>query len=81
MLSIDWVLEQTLVFIIMGVFFVGGMLVVMIIGSYKATLLFRIDRRTNKTPNAIVLHLNKQGVLTYANPAFKRLVYELKKYI
>lgn len=79
MLSIDWVLEQTLVFIIMGVLFIAGMLAVMILGCYRATLLIKIDRRVSKTPNAIVLHLNKQGKVLYANPAFKRLEYELEK--
>ena len=79
MLSIDWVLDQTLTFFIMGLFFIAGILAVMVMGSYKATLLIRIDRRTSKTPNAIVMHLNKHGVVTYANPAFKRLEYELEK--
>ena len=79
MLSIDWVLDQTLVFIIMGVIFISGMLGVMVLGCYKATLLIRIDRRVSKTPNAIVLRLSKQGKVMYANPAFRRLEYELEK--
>ena len=79
MLSIDWVLSQTLVFIIMGVIFIAGMLAVMIVGCYKATLLIRIDRRISRTPNAIVLRLDQNGNLLYANPAFKRLEYNLDK--
>ena len=79
MLSIDWVLEQTLIFIAMGVLFIIGMLTIMIVGCYKATLLIRIDRRTSKTPNSIVLHMNKHGDVVYANPTFKRLEYELDK--
>ena len=79
MLSIDWILNQTLVFIVMGILFIAGMLGLMILGCYKATLLIRIDRRTSRTPNAIILHLNKQGKVLYSNPAFKRLEYELEK--
>lgn len=78
-LSIDWVLTQSIIFIVVGICFFIAMLVVMIIGCYKATLLLRVDRRTSKTPNAIVVRLTKDGEIIFANPAFKRLEYELDK--
>ena len=78
-LSIDWVLTQSIIFIVVGICFFIAMLVVMIIGCYKATLLLRVDKRASKTPNAIVIRLTKDGEVIFANMAFKRLEYELDK--
>ena len=78
-LSIDWVLSQSITFIIIGIIFFIAMLVVIIIGCYKATLLLRIDRRASKTPNSIVIRLDKNGDVIFANSTFKRLEYELDK--
>ena len=78
-LSIEWVMTQSIIFIVVGIIFVIMMLGLMILGSYKSVLLLRVDRRASRTPNAIVIRLDKKGDLMYANPTFKRLEYELDK--
>ena len=78
-ISIDWVVNQTIIFIVVGVILVVAMLVLIIMGCYRGSMLVRIDRRNTKTPNSIVIRTDKEGNIIYANPAFKKLEYEIDK--
>ncbi len=76
--SVQWVLVQALIFFGVGVLILIALLVIIILGVRKASVLLRVDRHSVQTNHAIILRVKKDGKLIYANPTFKRL-FDLKQ--
>jgi len=76
--SIDWVLDQAVSFYIIGVVLFVAMLVILILGCRKASVLLRVDRHAVNTSHSIIIRVRKDGKIIFTNTTFKKM-FNMKK--
>lgn len=75
-MSVDWVLQQAIVFFVVGIVLVVIIVGILILGCYNASKLLRVDRRSLSTPNSIVVRAKRNGQIIFTNVAFKKLMFK-----
>lgn len=77
-LCIDWILQQALVFYIIGIVLLILMLVILILGCRTASKLLRVDRYGLEKNKAIVIRIDLKGNVIFTNRTFKQ-IFGIKK--
>lgn len=72
--SIEWVIAQAVSFYVIGVLILTAILVIVILGCRKASILLRINKRAVDSNNAIVIRAKKNGDVIFVNRIFKKIV-------
>lgn len=76
--SINWILIQAVIFYFIGVLFAIAMILILVFGCRKASVMLRVDRHAVETTNAIIIRVKKDGKIIFANTTFKKL-FNLKE--
>lgn len=76
--SINWVKIQAITFYSIGVLMLIIMVVILILGCRKASVLLRVDRYAVNTNHSIIIRAKKDGTIIFTNTTFKKL-FNLKK--
>lgn len=71
--SINWVLIQAISFYIIGIVLFIAMLVILILGCRRASVLLRVDRHAVNTSHSIIIRVKKDGRIIFANMTFKKM--------
>ena len=71
--SINWVLIQAISFYIIGIVLFVAMLVILILGCRRASVLLRVDRHAVNTSHSIIIRVKKDGRIIFANMTFKKM--------
>ena len=79
-LGSSWVIQQALILFIAGIVVMIAMLVLMVLGTRRASQLLRADRHSTEATKAIVIRIDKQGKVIFTNKTFKQ-VYGINKLI
>ena len=77
-LGSSWVIQQALILFFAGILVMIAMLVLMILGTRRASQLLRADRHSTEATKAIVIRIDKAGKVIFTNQTFKQ-VYGVNK--
>ncbi len=73
LLGISWVLTQAIIFYSAGIIVCILMLIILIFGCRKASVLLRVDRRSTEKTKAMVIRINPEGKVIFTNRTFKQM--------
>lgn len=71
--SINWIETQAIIFYVVGIIILLAMLVILILGCRRASVLLRVERHAVNTNHAIIIRTRKDGSIIFTNTAFKTL--------
>ena len=79
-LGSSWVIQQALILFFAGIVVLAAMLVLMVLGTRRASQLLRADRHSTEATKAIVIRIDKTGKVIFTNQTFKQ-VYGVNRLI
>lgn len=71
--SVQWVLTQAILFFVVGVLIIAAVIVIVIFGCRKASVILRVDRHAVENAHSLVIRVKKDGTIIFTNIAFKKL--------